>query len=149
MPEKSTIKKFVAALQTGRTNTTRALEELWAARGTLDAAKLAVLPTIGLTPLEPWLRQELAARGLSEPELVHLDRWPDPEKRAVRAKLVSVVGDSRPVHFSWELHRGDNEDHEIQDPDATGDITIIFRSPRRKVAIGGLLLTFGDITVDV
>ncbi|OGO53270.1 MAG: hypothetical protein A2148_09080 [Chloroflexi bacterium RBG_16_68_14] len=148
MPEGSTIKKFVEALKSGRTNTTKALDTIFA-----DASKRAAhskdlgAPGAFNRPLAGWARTELRSAGLSEQELTHIDDWPDDQKEDVRQALVTAINGKRAIHLSWELHSGPAEATDIQGLAGTGDVTVTFRSPRSKMKVS--LATFGDISVEV
>jgi hypothetical protein len=138
------------ALRTGRTKTTRALDDLFGDPNALQHhAHLADLQAADALrrPLAEWVKTELRQRGLTDLELDHIDKWPDPLKEEVRRALVSAIANGQPVHFHWEMHRGDDEETPIQDPDPQGHITIIFRSPGRKLNVSGV--TLGNVKVEV
>lgn len=141
MPEESTIKKFVKAIQTGRTHTTKALDSV-------DFnPHLGALGTPNVVDTLPdWARAGLQP-PLSDAELDHIDSWPKDQKELVRQAVVTATQAKRKVQFFWELHSGTNEATDIQGLGGTGTVTIIFRSPRSKVKVS--MATFGDISVDV
>ncbi len=140
MPEESTIKKFVNAIQTGRTHTTKALDSV-------DFhPHLGALGTPNVVDTLPdWARAALQPT-LSDAELDHIDSWPNDQKELVRRAVVTATQANRKVQFFWELHSGPNEATDIRD-DGKGEITVTFRSPRSKVRVS--TATFGDISVDV
>ena len=158
MPPYTTIKTFMDALMTGRTNTTKALDALlqrnlqadqedWARLQqphSLDKPGSAKIPE-GIEPgwWKDYLREKVLPT-LSKGELDHIDAWPEEQKEQVRATIVAAKSDSRTVHFFWELHGGKKEDTQIDVP-AHGDITITFRNPRDRLEVSGL--TWGDIKV--
>ena len=151
MPEMSTIKKFVAAIQTGRTNTTRALEQLFAnpgRHGSNPNFPQLNTPNALNRPLAAWVQSELRAVGLTEPEIAHVDGWPDAEKEQVRQALVAAIQANRSVRFLWALHDGTSSENRIDNLNGTGDVVITFRSPRLNVRLTSTV-NLGEIIVDV
>lgn len=63
----------------------------------------------------------------------HIDRFPEALKEEVRKTIVKGLEHDIPVHFFWETHRGPDEDVEILDPDDSGELTVIFKTPRSKI----------------
>ena len=138
MPPYSTLRTFITSLQTGRTNITESLERLMSDHGALKQhPHFQDLRQGGAadSPMPVWARAALRASGMSKDEVDHIDRWPDPQKDAVRGALVTAVDGARAVHFLWELYDGNDAETEVRDPDASGGITIIFRSPRSGVQL--------------
>ncbi len=138
MPPYSSIRTFITALQTGRTNITESLERLMS-----DHAALRQHPHFqdfrrgraADAPMPAWTKAALRASGMKNEEIAHIDGWPDLEKDVVRAVMAGAVDAERTVHFFWELHRGAAAQTEIIDPDEWGDVTVIFRSPRAGVQL--------------
>ena len=148
MPPGTRVRTFIEALQSGRTNTTKALDAVFTRPGSLQnhphrndfrtAGAFNILPA--------WARSEFQQAGLSNVELAHIDSWPTHLTDAVRTSLNDAIQNNRnAVHFFWEPYDGNVEDTQIIDPDANGDITIKFRSPRKNIRQVGA----DDITVDV
>lgn len=151
MPETSTIRKFIAAVQTGRTNTTKALEMLFTNPGRhrthTNFGDLSVAGALN-KPLAAWAKAVLRALGLSDPELAHIEDWPDTEKEEVRKALVVAIQADRNVRFLWELHDVAGSDNRVTNVDGPGDITVTFRSPRANVRLTSTV-NLGEIIVDV
>jgi len=133
MPPGSKIKSFVEVLQTGKTDFSRVMDNLFLDPGALPE-------------MYPKEVQELRTRGgldrLSNrlKELLHecqsefpgIDQWPNDQKEQVRLKLVQAIDENRRVHFFWELYSGYYESSVIVDP-GDGDIIMNFQSPQRLV----------------
>ena len=150
MPELSTIRKFVDAVKTRETTVTKGLKALWNARGQ-EPALVQALATLTMTPLDPRLRQALIARGkLTNDEVNHLDKWPDPEKVKVRNALVTALGSSpvRDAQFYWEFYDGAASVTQVDNLAGPGDIIVTFRSPRANLRIDSTF-NLGEIKVDV
>lgn len=149
MPAYSTIKTFVKAIQSGRTNITLTLDKLMANPGGYTTnVNFSVMSTSGAlnNPMPEWLRGMLIANGMKPEEADHIDdAWPDAQKELVRQKIESAITSNRPMRFFWELFDGQAPINEFQDPDASGGITVTFKSPRSGVVVSSL--TYGDIKV--
>jgi hypothetical protein len=145
MPAYSTLKSFINALKTGDTNITQCLERL-----ANDRAKRAQYATdiralhAGVGQLPGWLRNEMVQVGMSQPEVDHVERWPDREKEKVRLQLVDAMEHDSDLHFSWELYDGDDPLTEIR-RDPNQDVRVVFRSPRKGVKLS--LVNLGGVTV--
>ncbi len=175
MPPGTTIQKFIDALKTGKTNTTKVLDLLGTAAnlatyttatwtdgitiathlatvGALNA--LTTVPSVGHLP--DWAEAELINKAgaaippltLTPDELLHIGRWPDPEKEKVRIALYKAITNGLNVHFFWEIYYDGGTDTQIIDPDTTGGITIKFRSPAANIRLTQVAGA-DDITVDV
>ncbi len=138
MPPFSTVRTFVTALQSGQTNITRALDRLLTNPGrhrtNPNFASFRNRQAAN-APLPPWLRGLLRGEGVSDPEVEHIDAWPDDQKEPVRDKTVEAILGDRRMRFFWELYDGPAPDTLIEDPDPTGGITVRFRSPRSRVRL--------------
>lgn len=143
MPPYCSMRVFIDALNTGRTNVTRALDTLAATQGLAAHADFAALssegalssaPGAGSSALPAWARSHL--RGLSASELRHIDAWPDAHKELVRQALVAGI-QGRKVRFAWELHSGDADETQVEGLEGAGDVTVTFRSPRGRVRMSG------------
>jgi hypothetical protein len=146
MPVASTPRQLARAIRTRSTRTTKALKQLFTNPGqhlgTADFNRLDTPHALDAVngQLPAWAQNRLST--LSPLELSHIGSWPDEDKERVREALVKAVKKPLPVKFFWEVHPGPNEVTLIEDPDMTGGITIIFRSPESNVK-------GGDVTVDV
>lgn len=147
MPETSTIKQFVVAVQTGQTNTTRALTAMLVRPGhyTNDANWQAFQQPYCLNTLPGWLRKMLKDNNLSDKEIDHMDEWPGEEKELMRQALVQAIQANRNVVFSWQLYDGAVSANHVEGAGESGDLRIAFRSPRANVRSSAL--TYGDISV--
>ena len=167
MPEKSSIKKFVEAVKTGKTKTTKVLNAVFenktaAYNGStlFDASHLGqarFLDDLRAPDLD-LVRDELRKPGKSDPELAlddadldHMNSWSPDEKEKVRKALVDAVGASgaasRNIHFSWALYDGGDSKTDVDDPGPPGDIVVRFLSPRKNVDKSGF--TYGEINVKI
>src|SRR5438309_5670166 len=145
MPAYSTIHSFINAIKSGNTNITQCLERLAndvAKRQKYHADISAPHGAVGHLP--GWLRNEMVQTGMSQPEVDHVERWPDDEKEKARVQIVEAIRDERVIHFSWELYDGDRPLTEVR-RDPNQDVRLVFRSPREGVKLS--LLNFGDISV--
>jgi hypothetical protein len=143
----STIKQFVVAVQTGQTNTTRALTAMLVRPGryTSDPNWQAFQQQYCLNTLPGWLRKMLKDNNLSDKEIDHMDEWPDEEKETLRLALVAAIQANRNTVFSWHLYDGAVSANHVEGANGGGDLQIAFRSPRANVRSSAL--TFGDISV--
>jgi hypothetical protein len=146
MPAYSTLRSFVNALKTGDTNITQCLERL-----ANDRAKRVQYATdihalhAGVGQLPGWLRNEMVQAGMSQPEVDHVERWPDAEKEKVRVQVVEALEQDRNLHFSWELFAGDDPVSEVR-RDPNQDVRVVFRSSRKGVKLS--LVNLGGVTVE-
>ncbi len=152
MPDDTDIQKIKEALRTGKTDITRALDRLFTNPdpavqhpllghpkfGAMDAGGPGILDNLANIG---GVDKILLDRGVSPGEIAHINDWPNGQKESVRLELVKAVKGNIPIHFYWELHRGGQEDTEIQDPDQAGEITVTFRSPWANAS--------GDVIVKV
>jgi hypothetical protein len=146
MPVYSTLRSFVNAIRSGDTNITQCLERL-----ANDRAKRAQYATdihalhAGVGQLPGWLRNEMVQAGMSQPEVDHVERWPDAEKEKVRVQVVEALEQDRNLHFSWELFAGDDPVSEVR-RDPNQDVRVVFLSPRKGVILSAL--NHGDVKVE-
>ena len=94
MPPNGTLRSFINALTSGQTNITRCLERLAndPARRQKYAADINA-PHAAVGQLPGWLRNEMVQAGMSQPEVDHVERWPDAEKEKVRRQIVEAIRD--------------------------------------------------------
>jgi hypothetical protein len=148
MPPYSSLRTFIQALTTGRTNITYVLEQMASDPGCKQrlAGEIAQ-PGAFSHPISQTLHQELIQSGMTEPEVAHMERWPNEQKESVRTQIDSAWKNGQPLHFSWELHDGDDPATELR-RDANQDVRIVFRSPRKGVRITSRI-NLGEIMVEV
>jgi hypothetical protein len=146
MPPMTTLRTLVQALQSGQTETTRALDRAfsdlsrWSGHQNRGEFKKAG----AFSRLPNWAKGELG--GLQPGEFDHMDDWPTDQKDGLRATIDKAIEDRRKaVHFFWKLGSGKKEAIEILDPDAAGDITVTFVSPRQSMRVVG----DDDVAIDV
>jgi len=65
----------------------------------------------------------------------HIDNFPPHLKEKVREAIVRGLEDDIPLQFTWEIHRGSEEDVEIHDPDDSGRINVVFKTPRSRIKL--------------
>ncbi len=148
MPQTSTVKEFVTALQTRESKTTKALTKYFTKSGR-HKSRLPDLDWKGaLNVLPNWARIEFKNSGLQNRHLAHINQWPKKHKEELRGVLVFAIKNNRNVHFFWELHGGAHEETEIIVP-KTGTIGVVFRSPQKNVRVSTAPATFGHIMTDV
>ncbi len=143
MPVATTWATFYQAVQTGITKTTEALETLYKAHKGQSTALVALAETPnGFAGMPNAIRTALEQEGLSEPEILHVEKWPDNQKEDVRLALLDAMNSDRAVLSRWKLHNGSKEDTIIE---TSGNLTTItFYSPVSKVKAAA-----GDFTVKV
>ncbi len=146
MPPMSSLKTFIAALRTGETRTTKALDRAVSRRRGANAAHLiALLHKRGAlkAPLQPELRKAVRDAELPERFVQRcIDEWPDAQKEQIRRALVSAISESRPVRFAWGLTPAPRHSTEIDDA-RRGAVTITALTPR------SFLRAHSDGSVDV
>lgn len=147
MPPNTTLREFIHALATGDTNVTCVLERL-ANNAEQRAAHTEDIGRPGAFNgrLPEWLRIACIQNGMTSAELDHIERWPDAQKEIVRSQIDQASAHGRPIHFSWELHAGDDPLSEVR-RDQDQDVRIVFLSPRKGVKLSSKI-NLGDITVD-
>jgi hypothetical protein len=149
MPAYSTLRDFVDAITTGETNITKRLTALSNSESKRrdHRDKMAQPGLLNGTRFPGWLRGELLQGRLSEQELQHIERWPDPQKEIARTEVYAAWTESRPIYFSWELYPGDEPITEVR-RDPNDDVRLVFKSPRKGVHLNSWL-NMGDISVDM
>lgn len=146
MPTYSTLRSFVKAITTGDTNITKTLERL--SNDDAKRKKYATdldAPHLAVGQLPGWLRNEMVQTGMSQPEVDHVERWPDRQKEIARAQIVAAISGVRPIRFSWELYDGNDPITEVR-RDTDGEVRLVFRSPRKGVKLS--LVNLGGVTVE-
>jgi len=140
MPPVSTVRTFIEALRTGRTNITRALDQLLANPGSLqdDPDYPGVQQQGALNGMPEWLRARLTQPPVAPPlrpqEIDHIERWPNGQKEIVRAEIVTSIQQNRRTTFAWEHYRGSAPVNEVR-PGPGGGIEIVFRSPGANITL--------------
>ena len=165
MPEKSSIRKFIEAVNSGQTKTTKVLNRLFEGKtASYNGAMLFDAAHLGqpnsLDQLQAWAKDELRKAGKDDADLApgdadldHIDSWPPAEKEKVRQALVAAVGPpggpSRDIHFSWALYAGTGSATRLDPPDLaeTGDIRVTFLSPHKNVTKSPV--TIGEVHVKI
>jgi len=132
----SSLRTFIAALQTGETRTTKALDLVVARRHGPKAGALIDLlhkPGALKTPLQGPLRQAVKSAPLPEKYIqVCIDGWPDAQKEKMRCALLIGIRDHRRVRFVWGLTAAPGFHTEIHDTGA-GTVTITALTPRASL----------------
>ncbi len=135
----SSLRTFIAALKTGETRTTRALEEVAARRrGAVAEELITALKRRGAlnAPLPAPFRQAIKKTPLPERFIDRcIDAWPDAQKEQARRALVKAIGDGRRVRFRWGLTAG--RGYETQITCVGNRVTITALSPRSTLRISG------------
>lgn len=139
MPPMSSLRTFIAALKTGETRTTKALEGVASRRrGAVAEELLAALSHRGAlnAPLPAPFRQAIKKTPLPERFIDRcIDAWPDAQKEQARRALVRAIHDGRRVRFRWGLTAGRGYETEITR--AGNRVTITALSPRSTLRISG------------
>lgn len=149
MPPYTTLRDFISALSTGSTNITRVLEDL-ANDANLrrdPAATADIGRQNGFDQLPGWFSTACVQRGMTQPEVNHIAAWPNPQKETVRSQIAAAWSQNAPIHFSWEIHEGDDALSEVR-RDQNQDVRVVFRSPRKGVHLTSKI-NAGDVKVDV
>lgn len=148
MPPMSTLRTFILAIQSKRTNTTKALDLLLAKNQSGSHPLQPYLQRLQdgdfSGDLPPWAKLALTGAGVTPgPEMDHVDAWPD--KDEVRDWVVKAIMENRSIKFFWDLHDGDHEQNQADDPGGNGDIKVTFKSPKHKLHQQGA----DQISIDV
>jgi hypothetical protein len=132
----SSLKTFIAALRTGETRTTQALDKVVARRrGAKAVACIQLAHKRGAfnTPLQGVLREAVGSAPLAERFIQQcIDGWPDAQKEQMRKVLVAAITDGRRVRFAWGLTPADGFKTEITDT-GSGAVTITALTPRSSL----------------
>jgi hypothetical protein len=136
MPPMSSLRTFIAALKTGETRTTKALQRLLGRRrGARAEAFIAALKQKGAlnAPLEPPIRNaiKLPDRYIER----CIDAWPDAQKEEARRAIVTAINKGQQVRFRWGLKAGPGYDAKIHR--GPSSVTITALSPRSTLRISG------------
>jgi hypothetical protein len=145
MPAYSTLRTFVLAVQTGRTNIVNVLERICAESPADSPEVLAIQAPGSAQPLPEVIKAAFRSKGMTEPEVQHIERWPADQKERVRAEIVRAIQAGEALAFSWELFGGESPDAEFR-PREGGGRLIAFRSPRSAVRLSRM--NYGDISVE-
>ena len=133
------LRTFIAALRTGETRTTKALEGVMGRRRGAEAEELiTALNRRGAlkAPLQAPFRQAVKKTPLPERFIDHcIDDWPDAQKEQARLALVKAIDDGHRVRFRWGLTAGRGYQTEITR--AGNRVTITALSPRSSLQISG------------
>lgn len=139
MPPMSSVRTFIAALKTGETRTTRALEKVVARRRGADAHALAAaLRRRGAldAPLADPMRSAIRAVPLPERFVARcIDAWPDKQKEEARRAIVGAMRHGRRLQFRWGLTDADTYETAIVTRGSR--VTITALSPRSSLRIRG------------
>jgi hypothetical protein len=140
MPMASTFAEFIAARNTGRTNTVEVLETIF---NTITESfehwdwfnQIRALDV----PIPPNVRTFLLGEGMSDGEIDHLDDWPAAQKERARRKLAANAvkgGERREVVLAWRVaFHGDAEAMEIDDPDENGKLVLAAITPWSHIRV--------------
>jgi hypothetical protein len=136
----SSLRTFIAALRTGETRTTKALDHVVAHRRGTKAAKLIDLlhkPGALKAPLQDPFRQAVKGAPLPEKHVQQcIDGWPDAQKEKIRRALVIGIRDHRRIRFVWGLTPAAGFQTEIRKTGTgagTGRLTITALTPRSSL----------------
>ena len=96
-----------------------------------------------------WLRALMLEGGLSEEDIAHAESWPAAQKEVARTELLMAYDSGKPVHFSWDIHRGRRRFTRIRETDA-GETEIVFSDPKQRLAVGAEDVVFlkDDLTAN-
>ena len=136
MPPMSSLRTFIAALKSGETRTTKALQRAVARRrGAKGQALIAALKHKGAlnAPLQAPIR---GAIGLPDVFIERcIDDWPDVQKEQARRAMVTAINKGQQVRFRWGLKAGPGFDATIRR--GASSVTITALSPRSTLRISG------------
>jgi hypothetical protein len=134
----SSLRTFIAALKTGETRTTKALELVVSRQRRAASTELVdALAARGAfnTPLQKGFRQALRKAPLPERNIEQcIDGWPDAQKEQMRRAIASAIQDGRRVRFRWGLTAARTFATEINS-DGAGAVTITALSPRSSLRV--------------
>jgi len=133
MPPMSSLRTFIAALKTGETRTTKALESLAGRRrGATATAVIAQVNKANAmnTPLGDPLRSAIRMSPLPENVIATcIDGWPNSQKEKIRVAVARAIREGRRVRFRWGLTPESGFRTEIHDS-GSGTLTITTLTPR-------------------
>jgi hypothetical protein len=136
----STFTDFIAARNSGRTNTIEVLEKIF---NEFDQNH----PHFGWfsqaraldNPIPPEVRGFLTEEGLQDVEIDHLDDWPARQKERIRRRVVTnaLSSQRRLVQMLWQVTMLNDEQTEIDEPppDSNDRIVITTTTPWRNIRI--------------
>jgi hypothetical protein len=138
MPPMSKVGTFIAALKTGETRTTKALERVIRRRAALRASGLTALinqPGALDKPLQAPLRTAIRRSPLPERYIaICIDDWPDSKKEQARLTIANAIRDGRAVRIRWGLTAATGYEVDIHDT-GTGAVTVTALSPRSTLRV--------------
>jgi hypothetical protein len=160
MPVYSSLRTFIDALKTRRTNITKTLDALladpkqWRNSNEYtaiqndydlgDAKKRAFPDAIRIRLANTGLSN---FPGLSTAELEHIEQWPKEQKEQVRVAVMHSIDHDKSIKFFWELHDGPEPQTVVNH--LTGDRReVIFKSPRRALRVRGDDVFVEDVPSD-
>lgn len=140
MPMASTFADFIAARNSGRTNTIETLEKIFNQMDTGHPHWAWFSQARALdNPIPANVRAFLEGEGLQPVEIDHLDDWPARQKERIRRRVVNNVldRDRRTVRMFWRVTMLDGEQTEIDEPSPDTDnvIVITTSTPWRNIRI--------------
>ena len=145
MPPMTSVRTFIAALRTGETRTTQAVEQAVARRRGARAEELvALLHKRGAlkAPLDASFRDALRDTGLPPRYIDNcIDGWPDGQKEEMRRAMVTAINGGHRVRFAWGLTAAAGFETEITRA-KSGTVTIRAMTPRSALRASA----DGDIT---
>lgn len=132
----TSVKTFIAALRTGETRTTQALEKAVARRrGARAEALIGLLRQRGAlkTPLQKDLRTAIRGTRLPERYIAScVDGWPDAQKEQMRRAIVTAIKGGHRVRFEWGITPAAGYRTEIRRAQS-GTVTILALTPRSSL----------------
>jgi hypothetical protein len=135
----SSVRTFIAALKTGETRTTKALQRVAGRRqGAAAQALIAALKHKGAldAPLGSPLRDAIQKTPLPERYIARcIDDWPDVQKEQARKAMVTAINKGHQVRFRWGLKSGPGYDTNIHR--GVSSVTITALSPRSSLRVSG------------
>ena len=139
MPPMTSVRTFIAALRTGETRTTKAVEQAVARRrGARGDELVALLHKQGAfkKPLQDPFRDALRATGLPARYIdTCIDGWPDGQKEQMRRAIARAISDGHRVRFAWGLTDAKGFETEITRA-KSGTVTVRALTPRAALRVG-------------
>jgi hypothetical protein len=133
----ASLRTFIAALRTGETRTTKALEEVLVRRRGAEAEEvIAALHHRGAlkAPLQTPLRRAVKKAPLPDRFIDRcIDAWPDAQKEQARRAMAKAIDDGHRLQFRWGLTAGKGYETEITH--AGNRVTITALSPRSTLRV--------------
>ena len=155
MPDMTPIRKFLDSLESGQTNITTVLEDIFSDPPAFISNPIhtnwfrnagALDNTI---PEQPGLmvRSFLKSHGMIEKEIAHIDNWNPKQKEIARKAVDDALHAGKTPEHRWGLTHGPDVLVDVQPPAPVDGQRITYLSSQQKLKTS-LLGAVGDVKID-